>query len=182
MLNTKVISIASVSGGGKTTITNALRNRLRNAEALFFDNYDFKGAPEDLVRWVEEGPDYNQWNLDPLLADMKSLQEQEYPPKYILMDYPFSYLNDQLKNVIDLSFYIETPLDIAMARRLIRDYSDKVSFEIHNDLNHYLKYGRNAYLEMENTIKQNADSIVDGSLPVSEIVEAVLRELKNNET
>ncbi len=76
----------------KRTITNALRNRLKNAEALFFDNYDFKGAPENLVRWVEEGPDYNQWNLDPLLADMKSLQEQEYPPEYILLDYPFSYL------------------------------------------------------------------------------------------
>ncbi len=66
-----------------------------------------------------------------------------------------------------------------MARRLIRDYSDAASFEIHNDLNNYLKYGRIAYLEMENTIKQNADYIVDGALPVSEIVEAVLLELKN---
>ncbi|MCA1011595.1 hypothetical protein [Halobacillus halophilus] len=181
MVNTKVISIASVSGGGKTTLTNALSNRLRNAEALFFDNYDFKGEPEDLVGWVEEGPDYNQWKLDPLLSDMKSLQQQEDPPEYILLDYPFSYLNDQLRSVIDVSLYIDTPLDIAMARRLIRDYSHAESMEIHNDLNHYLKYGRRAYVEMETTIKQNADRMVDGSLPVSQMVETVLRELKKNE-
>lgn len=75
-----MISIASVSGGGKTTVTKELKNRFRYSEALFFDNYDFHGAPEDLIQWVEVGPDYNQWNLDPMIADLKSLIEDENPP------------------------------------------------------------------------------------------------------
>ncbi|WP_245807682.1 hypothetical protein [Halobacillus massiliensis] len=57
---TKTIAIASVSGGGKTSVTIELRKRLKNSQALFFDDYDFKKAPDDLVLWVEEGSDYNQ--------------------------------------------------------------------------------------------------------------------------
>ena len=37
----KIIAIAGVSGSGKTTIVNALMNRLDNATALYFDDYNF---------------------------------------------------------------------------------------------------------------------------------------------
>ncbi|MFQ3543839.1 hypothetical protein Q7A53_07115 [Halobacillus rhizosphaerae] len=178
MYKTKVISIASVSGGGKTAVTKELRNRFRHAETLFFDNYDFHGAPDDLTQWVKEGPDYNQWNLDPLIADLKSLIEGDVPPEYIIMDYPFSYKNDKLKNFIDLSIYIETPLDIAMGRRLIRDFPYAASIEILNDIEFYLISGRDAYLEMEDTIKPNADFIMDGAMTVSKLVDAILKKLK----
>ncbi|MDQ0159605.1 adenylyl-sulfate kinase [Alkalibacillus salilacus] len=175
----KVISVASVSGGGKTTVTNELENTLGDTETLHFDNYDFDGAPDDLIKWVEKGADYNQWNLTPLIADLQSLLDSNNPPKYIILDYPFSYKNDDLKSLIDFSIYIDTPLDIAMARRLARDYHNATSGEIQNDLNFYLNYGRTAYLEMENTIKPNADFVIDGSLTVLDIVETILRELKD---
>lgn len=67
-----------------------------------------------------------------------------------------------------------------MARRLIRDYADKTSFGIHNNLNFYLKYGRDAYLEMENTIKPSADFIVDGASTVDEIVDTILQKIKTS--
>lgn len=108
MAKTKVISIAAVSGGGKTAVTKELRKRLKYSEALFFDEYNFDGAPSDIIKWVEEGPDYNQWNLEPLTADVKLLLGAKEPPAYIILDYPFSYKNDKLKNFIDLSIYIET--------------------------------------------------------------------------
>ena len=37
-----VISIAAVSGGGKTTIVRQLSEKLHNSKSLFFDNYDFE--------------------------------------------------------------------------------------------------------------------------------------------
>ncbi|GGF14471.1 hypothetical protein GCM10010954_11370 [Halobacillus andaensis] len=178
MVKTKVIAIASVSGGGKTTITKESRKRLKKSKALFFDEYDFEGAPDDLIQWVEEGPDYNQWDLEPLAADIDLLLEDEDPPAYIILDYPFSYQNDRLKNFIDLSIYIETPLDIAMARRLLRDYHNTTTFEVHNDLIFYMKFGRGAYLEMENTIKPNSDIIIDGASTVNEIVDTTLQNVR----
>ncbi|NIK12273.1 AAA family ATPase [Alkalibacillus almallahensis] len=178
MSNVRVIAVSSVCGGGKTTVTNELRGKLGNAEALHFDNYNFNEAPDDLIKWVEQGADYNQWNLSPLIADLESLLERDNPPEYIILDYPFSYKNDDLKSLINFSIYIDTPLDIAMARRLARDYHNATSGEIQNDLNFYLNYGRTAYLEMENTIKPNADFVIDGSLTVFDIVDTILKELR----
>lgn len=61
----KIIAITGVSGSGKTTIVNALMNRLNNAAALCFDDYDFDEYIEyDL--WMENGADHNKWDLMPL--------------------------------------------------------------------------------------------------------------------
>lgn len=174
----KVISIAAVSGGGKTTVTKILNEKLKYSRALFFDDYDFKGSPDDLIRWVKEGPNYDQWNLKPLISDIESLLSGEELVPYILLDYPFAYKNNSLKNYIDLSIYIDTPLDIAMARRLKRDHCNSSTSQIRNDIDFYLNHGRSAYLEMENTIKPNSDFVVDGTLSLNEIVDTITRELR----
>lgn len=178
-LKPKVISIAAVSGGGKTTITKKLGGRLQNSIELFFDEYDFENSPEDLIKWVEEGADYDQWNLEPLLSDIQFLLNSYEVPSYILLDYPFAYKNTSMQNIIDLSIYIDTPLDIAMARRLLRDYTNNPITDIHNDLKFYLNYGRIAYLEMETTIKTNSDIIIDGTLSSDKIVELIIQEMRN---
>ncbi|MGD7023789.1 hypothetical protein ACQCVK_14405 [Rossellomorea vietnamensis] len=88
---TKVIAVSGVSGSGKTTVTKCLGERLRNSESLFFDDYIWKDAPEDLVKWVKDGADYDLWNLDTLVKDVMTLFESVDPPSFILLDYPFSY-------------------------------------------------------------------------------------------
>lgn len=59
-----VISIAAVSGGGKTTIVKQLNEKLHNSKALFFDTYDLEG-PENIISWVDNGANYDEWNLSP---------------------------------------------------------------------------------------------------------------------
>ena len=38
----KVIAIAAVTAGGKTTIVNELKNQIANTKALYFDDYSLK--------------------------------------------------------------------------------------------------------------------------------------------
>ena len=123
-----VISIAAVSGGGKTTVTRELSENLSYSKNLFFDDYDFKEAPIDLTEWVQEGPDYDQWNLDPLIRDIQTILTNNERPSYLLLDYPFAYKHSSMKEYIDLSVYIDTPLDIAMARRVRRDHAKSSLF------------------------------------------------------
>ncbi|WP_100333615.1 nucleoside/nucleotide kinase family protein [Bacillus alkalisoli] len=175
----KIISISAFSGGGKTTITKKLNSMLQETQALFFDDYEFEQAPDDLIQWVNQGANYNLWNLDPIISDIESLKVSKEVPSYILLDYPFSYMNDKMKNHIDLSIFIDTPLDVAMARRILRDHTDSQISEVHNDLHFYLQYGRTAYLEMEYKIKPNADTVIDGTLPTGRIVELIIKEIRD---
>ncbi|ART74875.1 hypothetical protein B4U37_01900 [Sutcliffiella horikoshii] len=174
-----IISIAAVSGGGKTTITKKLSLVLEDAKELFFDDYDFENAPDDIVQWVDQGADYNLWNLDPLISDIERMKSSSEVPTYILLDYPFSYMNEKMKKYIDLSIYIDTPLDVAMARRILRDHTKSNIIDVHNDVKFYLQYGRVAYLEMENSIKSNSDIVIDGTLPSDKIVELIIKEMRN---
>jgi len=84
-----------------------------------------------------------------------------------------------MKAYLDLSLYIDTPLDVAMARRILRDHRNSKIIDIHNDLEFYLEAGRVAYLEMENKIKPDADAVVDGTLPVEHIVGLMLEEIRD---
>ncbi|OPH55977.1 hypothetical protein BC351_29215 [Paenibacillus ferrarius] len=173
-----VISIAAVSGGGKTTITNQLLGKLNNSKALYFDEYDFKDCPDDICDWVSRGADYNEWNLAPLIKDIQ-VHLNNKSLKYILLDYPFAYLNNAISGYIDLTVFIDTPLDIAMARRILRDYSENSMNDVKSDLNNYLFRGRDAYLEMQRNVKPNSDFVIEGLLPVPLIVDHFLKELSH---
>lgn len=174
-----VVSIASVSGGGKTTVVSELLKQLPKSKALFFDDYTFEG-PLDVLAWVDEGADYDQWNLASLVQDLEGLLKE--PLDYILLDYPFAYRQSQMAGYIDYAVFIDTPLDIALARRMQRDFMESSVMEIMLQMQHYAQEGRRAYLEMLRTVMPDSDRIVDGKLSLLEIsneIASTLRELKN---
>ncbi|MFX3636862.1 MAG: hypothetical protein ACE3L7_02285 [Candidatus Pristimantibacillus sp.] len=172
-----VIAIASVSGGGKTTITTLLNDTLHNSKGLFFDEYDFEG-PEDIINWVDNGANYDEWNLTPLIRDLQSLLTE--PLDYVVLDFPFAYKHSNTKDFIDLAVFIDTPLDVAMARRVIRDYQGSTTEDIIAEMRNYILHGRRGYLEMLNSIKTNSDLIVDGTLTATEIISAIMEKINTN--
>ncbi|MEW4224069.1 hypothetical protein [Rossellomorea marisflavi] len=166
----KVIAIAAVSGGGKSTIASCLKEKLGNSIALYFDDYDFKGS-EDMIEWIENGCNPNEWDLTPLICEIQSLQTE--PLDTIILDFPFAYLHDASSNLIDFTVFIDTPLDLALARRISRDFKHASVEDILGDLDHYISRGRQGYLAMLHTIKPNSDLVVDGTLSISEIADII---------
>lgn len=165
-----VIAIAAVSGGGKTTIATHLNESLQNSKILYFDEYNLEG-PDDIIDWVDNGANYDEWNLAPLIKDLEALLTE--PLDYVVMDFPFAYKHLKTSKLIDFAVFIDTPLDIAMARRVTRDFKDNAAENILLDMSNYMSQGRRGYLEMLKTIKPNSDIIIDGTLPVSEIVSII---------
>jgi uridine kinase len=174
----KTIAIAAISGGGKTTITKQLKRMLPNSKSLLFDEYDVKG-PDDFIKWIESGGDPDEWDLSPLIRDIKELRRQALD--YIILDYPFAYLHSQVSEFIDYAIFIDTPLDVAMARRLIRDHCNHPTENLLEELDFYINKGRPAYLHMLETIKPNSDLIVDGSLPINEIINFIREVLEKSD-
>lgn len=174
---TYIVAINAISGGGKTTITQALQKQLANSKALYFDdrNYDSDSGIDDICEWIKNGADINKFNLGLLADDIEKLLNKS--PKFIIMDYPFGYTHSLIAKYIDLSIFIDTPLDIALARRIIRDYDNSSILNIFNDMKQYLSRGRNAYLNGLDVIRESADFVVDGSKCIDEIVENIKRKI-----
>jgi len=165
----KIISIAAVTAGGKTTVVNKLKEKLDNVCTLHFDDYTFEGEVDDFYQWVLDGADYNVWNLKPLEKDIiKIMESGKY--EYLILDYPFAYCNEQIKKYIDTAIFIDTPLDVALARRILRDMAEASGNEIRNDLELYLKYARIAFIQMQKDVLPSSDYVVDGLMGVNDVV------------
>ena len=176
-----IISISGVSGGGKTTVTNALKSRLTNSEIISFDNYDDVKLNRDINEWSADTNDENEWYVEPIVKDIERLLIQ--PPDYIIIDYPFGYRNLCVGKHINFAVFVDTPLDIALARRIIRDYTNRTSdrneievslFAIEKELKFYLKKSRPTYVRMSETQIPFSDLIVDGTKSPDEIANEII--------
>jgi len=181
-----VISISAPSGGGKTTITTELTKQLNNTAVIYWDDYGDKVGPD---RNMNDVTDYNEWHTEPLAADIEQLLHEQH--NYIILDYPFGYLNDCVGKYIDLAVFIDTPLDVALSRRIIRDYTsrskgsdfglaevDNVSLRaIDDELRWYLTRSRPTYVRFSEAHRSKSDLVIDGTKLPEEIIEIIISTL-----
>ena len=170
----KIIAIGAVSAGGKTTVIRSVVESMQRAAALYFDDYSFEGEVDDYYQWVVDGADYDVWDLTPFKEDIEKIIESG-KFDYLFLDYPFAYQNRMIKDYLDCAVFIDTPLDIAMARRVLRDMKDASADEIRSDMEMYLKYARFAYVQMLKDILPTSDYVVDGTKKLDVIVEEIKR-------
>lgn len=168
----KIIAIAAVTAGGKTTIVNELKKQIPNTESLHFDDYSFEGEVDDFYAWVMQGANYNVWDLSPLIRDIYEIKNRS-KCDYLLLDYPFAYCHKELSKCIDCAIFIDTPLDIVLARRVLRDLKDASAEEIREDMETYLKYARIAYVQMLKDVLSSSDYVIDGTEELEEKVENI---------
>ncbi len=177
-----VIGISGISGAGKSTLIKKLAGTLK-ATFIMWDDYDvISQGPEDYVKWYEAGKNYDDWIYDDLANTLKKLREgckvicpatkQElYPTNYIFFDAPLGYCHKATGKHIDYLIYLDTPLDIALARRLLRDYQSHLEPQkMLEELNYYLAHSRPLYIL--NTEEKASDLIIDGSLLTSHNLKA----------
>ena len=168
----KIIAVGAVTAGGKTTVVNAVRERLPRTASLHFDDYSFEGEVEDFSKWASEGADVHVWDLSPLKADIERLTESgEYD--CLLLDYPFAYGHRMIKEYLDCCIFIDTPLDIALARRIGRDMKDASADDIRDEMDTYLKYARTLYVQMQEEQRSSADHVIDGAKSLDDIINEV---------
>ena len=102
------------------------------------------------------------------LIAVKIVRSGEYD--CLLLDYPFAYQHQMIKPYLDCCIFIDTPLDIAMARRILRDMREATSDEICNEMDTYLKYARTAYIQMVKNHLATCDYVIDGAKELESII------------
>ncbi len=171
-----VISISAVTGGGKTTVTKLLEKHLNKSIAFCFDDYEYTKQPGNIGTWVNNGADPKEWDLTLIKNDINdAIQSGCFD--FIIIDYPFGKKPGYgIKSLIDTAFFIDTPADIALARRLIRDYNTGCTEDIIAELKTYLS-SRDLFIFNEED-KKDYDYIIDGSKSVEEILMSVKQKIE----
>ena len=98
---------------------------------------------------------------------------------WLLLDYPFAYQHQMIKDYLNCCIFINTPLDIALARRVLRDMKEASEDEIRSEMDTYLKCARIAYVQMLKDHLSASDYVIDGANEletiINEIMEIILR-------
>lgn len=174
---------------------NHLVTRLRSAVAILFDEYDDAGTvvhPPSYQTWLEDGADYNAWQTPRLAVDLGQLKagcsvtspdgrSVVGPARFVVFDAPLGRAHRETGEYIDLMVYIDTQLDVAMARRLLRDLCNRPEAQgvlrceqLRSELSSYLEYGRRAYIEQYKQVRPRCDLILDGLMSPSELADQVI--------
>ena len=97
----------------------------------------------------------------------------------MLLDYPFAYLNQMMKDYLNCYIFIDTPLDIALARRVLRDMEEFSADAIRNEMDFYLKYARIAYVHALETVVPSSDYVIDGTKALEDIIDEAMEIIMN---
>lgn len=187
-LNTVVIAIAGASGSGKSTLVRAFAQRLKNTETMYFDDY--------------------RPNYENLTKDLQNLQRGNhitYPVdnrridagKVIILEEPTGRSRKGMSDKIDFLVYINLPLEVSLARVLLRSirqsededinafyetigpqFEPKFTEEKPTKLMHilvwqlemYLKKHRQEYLVDHESNLKDADLVVDGLKSLNQLI------------
>ena len=171
-----VICLSAMSGGGKTTLTNCLKEHLPRALSLHFDDYKYPREPEDVGAWARSGCPPEAWDLTPLEEDIKkALSCGQHD--YVLLDCFFGRNPEYpIARYIDLAIWIDSPADIALARRILRDFQQASAQDILSELERYLSFSRPCFIQRTDD-RKNYDLTVDGSLSPEEIARLLIPQI-----
>jgi uridine kinase len=196
-----VIAVAGPIGGGKTSLVKALARVLKDASILFYDNYEqsSKGSVDEMIRWMRDGANIDNLDIARLAGDLSKLKSgqaiidpltlAEIPPnKLIILEMPLGREHKSAAPYIDLLIWIDTPPDIALARK-IKEFTGHFLIEhrdaagrdfvvwLHQYLDNYLRAIRDLLQIQRERVAPNADIILDGRCDLETMLKQALREI-----
>lgn len=183
---TFVLCICGCSCSGKTSIVKELLNNIPDAKSLHFDDYNIDFLNKDYYQWSINGNDYNEWDFKQISEDIKILLRKK--PKVLILDYPMGYANSLIARYIDFAVFIDVPLDVLLARKILRDYInrdssrrkiDNIVESIKTELIYYQTYHRITYINHINTVMPYVDMKIDGIKPVIDNAKTIILAINN---
>ena len=187
-----VVGLSGVPGAGKTTLTQLLLQNYRQAQAVYYDQFQTVTlmSPTQIRGWFERGGDPNEFPLSELLGELT--RRTQIPPgaerrPLVLFETPFGRLHRATGAFVDFLVWIDTPFDVALSRAVLafldaaqRDKAPNAAADfIRWQRQYMLNYPtiRAMYLAQRDSISAAADLVLDGSQSTAELAAAVVKSL-----
>ena len=179
----KIIAITGGSGCGKTLFTNLLVERLKKKTAVLPLDLYYRDRPDQIPnnKYDFDSPqafDFELYykHLDQMMAGKsvkmphfgyeKGKRESGFteiiPEEYLVIEGLHVLFHSKIRELICFSFFLDSPLDVAVCRRCIRDVKEQdVTAEY--SLNQFLKFVRPSYFKYILPVKKYSDLVVENN-------------------
>ena len=181
MQNIIVIGIAGGTGSGKTTITKKIAERFGpdvtviNHDSYYKEHHDLRFEERQKLNYDHP----NAFDTDLLIEHLTKLQRGESvdvpvydytihdrteetvrvdPSKVIILEGILIFVQEELRNLMDIKIFVDTDADVRILRRLVRDVK-KRGRSIDSVINQYLT-----------TVKPMHDAFVEPSKRYADII------------
>jgi uridine kinase len=194
-----VIAVASIIGGGKTSFVNALAEALEDAATIHYDHYEkvTKESTNNLLQWIRNGADFNDFIIPQLPDDLARLKQgkpvidpltgiETKAKKHIIFEMPLGKAHRLTAAHIDLLIWIETPFDVALARKIKEftgsfltervDYKDSIVW-LDGYLGNYLDIVREVLQIQKEKVSVDADIVIDGRNGLTTMVREAVHQI-----
>jgi uridine kinase len=181
MIPAKIIGICGGSGSGKTTIVRKISELVSDFVFVPQDNY-YKSATfmsnSNITAFNFDHPDaFDNELLTAHLRKLKGMEPIEMPTydfvhhrrrdetirvepkKLVIFEGIMTFTNKEVRDLIDLKIFVDTPDDIRFIRRLERDIKER-GRTMESVIEQYLTVVRPGHYEFIEPTKQFADIII----------------------
>ena len=174
-----VIAIAGPPGSGKTALMAALARLIGDTAVLFLDGFetpDTHLSAAELERWLAAGARYDDFIIPGLVEALTAIKagraavepasgRQVDPAPLVLFEMPFGRAYGPTAGQIDFLVWLDTPLDVALARNVLafeRDPSERPRAWLAGYLTEYLAVTRAVLAAQRQVVVPGADLVLDG--------------------
>jgi len=195
------VAISGTSGAGKSTLIAGVAAALAPVAVLRFDDYESVARyPPDMRVWIDEGGDCDAFETPQFDADVAALRAGRAitlpsglivePAPLVLLEEPFGRQRTGMRSQIDLVVLLDTPSDVALARKVLRmiDFfeaergTDALLRHMRFFLPWYIACGRELYTTVNEGISLDCDFVLDGKLPGEELIAQMVGWLRGHIT
>lgn len=198
----KIIGIVGGSGSGKTTVTKRIIEELTEDKVVLIEqDYYYKDQShltmEERIKTNYDHPDaFDTELLCSHLSDLISGKTVEIPrydyvnhtrsketviqsPKdIIIIEGLFGLYSKELRNYLDIKIFVDTPSDIRILRRLLRDMNER-GRSVESIINQYLSSVRPMHEQYIQPSKQYADIIIPDGGYNDKAVDILITKIKS---
>ena len=179
----KIIAVTGGSGCGKTLFTNLLVERLQKKTAVLPLDCYYKDRPDQIPNDKYDFDSPHAFDFDLFHLHLKSLNSGEsvnmphfgyetgkresglteiIPEEYLIIEGLHVLLYPRIRGMLSFSFFMDSPLEVAVCRRCIRDIQE-YDLTAEYSLIQFLKFVRPAYFEYILPAKKHSDLVVENN-------------------
>jgi uridine kinase len=194
-----VVAVTGTPGGGKSTLARAVAAGLGDAVTLHFDRYEGlpdNTGPRNVREWLRGDSHPDAWQRPRFVMDLERLRRGEAitdprggarrgPAACVVVDGPFGRVWSPTRALIDLVVCVDLPLEIALARRVLRTVeatqdAEQLRADLRQGMTSYLNGGRESYARVLAWVRAEAEVVLDGTLPPEALAREALSAIRTH--